>query len=55
MKITKVKVLDNSKYGMDELEKGQLRRGWEVQSITPVVVGNSIKFVVVYLEESWRD
>ena len=49
MGITMVKVLDNNKYGMDELEKGQLHRGWEVQSITPVVVGNSIKFVVVYL------
>lgn len=52
MKITKVKVLDNNKYSMDELESGQSRRGWEVQSITPVVVGNSIKFVVVYLEEA---
>ena len=50
MKITKVKVLDNNTYAMDELEKGQLHRGWQVQSITPVVVGNSIKFVVVYLE-----
>ena len=50
MKITMVKVLDNNTYGIDELEKGQLHRGWEVQSITPVVVGNSIKFVVVYLK-----
>ena len=50
MKITMVKVLDNNKYDMDELEKGQLHRGWQVQSITPVVVGNSIKFVVIYLE-----
>ena len=49
MKITKVKVLDNDKHSMDELESGQSRHGWEVQSITPVVVGNSIKFVVVYL------
>ena len=50
MKITKVKVLGNNSYDMGELEKGQLHRGWEVQSITPVVVGNTIKFVVVYLE-----
>ena len=55
MKITKVKVLDNNTCGMEELESGQLRRCWEVQSITPVVVGNSIKFVVVYLEVAWRD
>ena len=52
MKITMVKVLDNNKYDMDELESGQLRRGWEVQSITPVVIGSSVKFVVVYLEEA---
>ena len=38
MKITMVKVLDNNKYDMDELEKGQLHRGWQVQSITPVAV-----------------
>ena len=50
MKITMVKVLDNNTYDIDELKNGQLRRGWEVQSITPVVVGNNIKFVVVYLE-----
>lgn len=52
MKITKVKVLDNNKYDMEELESGQLHRGREVQSITPIVVGNTIKFVVVYLEEA---
>lgn len=50
MKITMVKVLDNNTYDMGELKKGQLHRGWEVQSITPVVVGNSIKLVVIYLE-----
>ena len=52
MKITKVKVLDNNKYSMDELESGQSLRGWEVQSITPVVIGSSVKFVVVYLDEA---
>lgn len=50
MKITKVKVLGNNNYDIGELEKGQLYRGWEVKSITPIVVGNTIKFVVVYLE-----
>ena len=52
MKITKIKVLGNNSYDMSELEKGQLHQGWEVVSVTPIVVGDTIKLVVVYLEEA---